>query len=56
MGETIYEFPVQKRELPRCPDCGMAVSVPMPSGRHAVIRRVVDGNVVLIDCLGRVVR
>lgn len=50
MGETTYEFPVEKRLLPRCPDCGAPVGIPLERGQHARRQVVKDGVVRLLSC------
>jgi len=54
--ETTYEFPREPRRLSRCPDCQRPVGVPMAPGQHSVVRRVIDGQVRLVNCVGRVLR
>ncbi len=56
MGETTYEFPREPRRLSRCPDCGAPVGVPMQRGQHGRHLRVIDGQLRLVSCVGRVLR
>lgn len=56
MGEPTYEFPREKRRLSSCPDCGAPVGVPMQRGQHARRQAVIDGQLRLVNCVGRVLR